>query len=294
MIYTSPIDSHQTHISSFLSDSPTYNLIVLHGMSEHRHRYESFAETASNHHINVFTLDLRGHGDSPTEGTYGFVNGYMNQVHDLYHIIKMIRKEYPYRTYLMGHSMGSLFVRSYLKHYLKENVNGVIIMGSPYVPKGVNLLRLAMKPLAKLFPKKKSNLISNIMNRTFNKEIENPKTPLDWLSFNEDNVQNYINDPLCNFPLTYGGYADLFDLVNDVYQDDWKKIDVLTPVLFLIGSFDPCPDFKRGGFDNAIKKMKQDGYQNIQSIVYHQSRHELLFDNDSQQVTQDIIDFITK
>src|SRR5699024_164367 len=111
--------------------------------------------------------------------------------------------------------------------------NGVIIMGSPYIPEGLNLLRMAIKPLAKLFPKKKSKLISNIMNKTFNKDIENPKTPVDWLSFNEDNVQNYINDPLCNFPLTYSGYADLFDLIHDVYQDDWKKIDVLTPVLFV-------------------------------------------------------------
>lgn len=292
MLYTSPIDYHKTKLSSFLSTTPSQNLIVLHGMSEHRHRYEPFAKILSKQNINVFTLDLRGHGDSPVENTYGYLNGYMKQVHDLYNIIQMIRKEHPLPTYLMGHSMGSLFVRSYLKHYQTAHIDGVLLMGSPYIPKGLSALRIGLKPLALLFPKKKGHVISKIMNKTFNKDIVNPSTPVDWLSFDKENVQTYIKDPLCNFPFTYSGYSDLFDLIHDVYQDNWTKVSNDTPIFFQIGAHDPCPDFKQDGFTNAIQKLNDDGYRNIKATIYDQSRHELLFDYDSKTVINDIIHFI--
>ncbi len=47
----------------------------------------------------------------------------------------------------------------------------------------------------------------------FNNRIENPRTDVDWLSANEENVDNYINDPYCGNGFTVSAFNDLFRLV---------------------------------------------------------------------------------
>src|SRR5699024_4833317 len=122
-------------------------------------------------------------------------------------------------------------------------------------------------------PTKPSRILLKMMNSNFSKDIENPRTQLDWLSFSKENVDAYIEDPLCNFPFTYQGYYDLFSLMVDVYRKPWKKHKKNLPVLFLIGRHDPCTEFKRDGFRKAVQKMQDEGYQNIRSIIYENSRH---------------------
>lgn len=47
----------------------------------------------------------------------------------------------------------------------------------------------------------RSKLLDQLVQGSFNKQIPNPRTPLDWLSKNPDNVDAYIADPLCGFPV---------------------------------------------------------------------------------------------
>lgn len=294
MKYISKVDEHVTHISEYLHESAEYNLIIIHGMSEHRDRYKNVSEEISKEKINVYTIDLRGHYQSLEKGPLGHFENYEYMAHDIEGIIQMIKKVNPLPTTLMGHSMGSLYARSYLKRYQDHSIDQLILMGSPYKPVGLKPLKALLSVLSKLKPKQKAQWIANATNKTFMKNIDNPKTELDWLSFDEENVKNYISDPYCNFPFTYCGYYNLFSLLDEVYNHTWENHPSNLPILFMIGKEDPCPDFERDGFNQAILKLKNVGYTNIDSIIYENSRHEILNDLDQHIAAKDIIQFIKK
>ena len=66
----------------------------------------------------------------------------------------------------------------------------------------------------------------------------------DWLSRNEENVKNYIEDPLCGFTFTVNGFQTLFQLIWNLH--DRKKLQEMPqrlPVLFISGEEDPVGDY---------------------------------------------------
>ena len=293
MKYTSKIDNHVTHISKFEAEDAIANFVIVHGMAEHRHRYIPFAKELVQNGFNVYTLDLRGHGDSPFDNKFGYFGkrkGYQHNIDDIAGIIKDIKSESDLPLILFGHSMGSLFVRAVVKQN-PDLVNQLIVSGSPYKPVGVSVLRGGLKFVSLFAGDKPAKKISSIMNTTFCKHIENPKTPVDWLSFDTDNVDAYVNDPLCNFPFTYRGYVDLFDLLKEVYDKKWDNVKRNLPILMLIGLHDPCPDFDRDGFNRAIEKLSEAGFEDINTVIYENSRHELLNDVEKEDVIKDILFF---
>lgn len=83
MKYISKVDEHVTHISEYLHESAEYNLIIIHGMSEHRDRYKRVSEEISKEKINVYTIDLRGHYQSLEDGPLGHFENYEYMAHDI-------------------------------------------------------------------------------------------------------------------------------------------------------------------------------------------------------------------
>src|SRR5699024_1161016 len=67
MHYISQSDGHITHISKHIVKDAKKNILIIHGMAEHRHRYLDFIKALNEHNTNAFTLELRGHGDSSYE-----------------------------------------------------------------------------------------------------------------------------------------------------------------------------------------------------------------------------------
>lgn len=294
MIYTSNIDQHQTHMTKKIHPKAKANILIIHGMAEHRFRYKNFIDILFQNQYSVFAIDLRGHGESLIENKKGFfakTDGYLKNIEDIKGIIDLIHEKYPNKLILLGHSMGSLFARAVLRNY-PHACDALILSGSPYPPKGSFILRKFLYLPAKFFPKSESRIIYRFMNYGFNKHISDPQSNCDWLSFDQNNVQKYIQDPLCNFPFTLSAYYDLFSLMKLVYQDNWLKVDSLMPIHFIIGAFDPCADFKNDGFNQAITKLRETGYHNITSKIYPNSRHELLNDQEKAAVTSDLIAYI--
>lgn len=295
MQYKSKIDKHITNYSKYEVEKPIGQVLIIHGMSEHRFRYEPFIKELNKNKINAYTFDLRGHGESKFEGKYGmfaYEDGYKKNIQDIDALVRiLINDDLPF--YLLGHSMGSLFARYYIKEY-PNKVDKLILSGSPYIPDMFRLVQSSMKTMAKLMPTRSANLVAKGMNKTFNKDIKHPRTDLDWLSFNETNVDEYIANPMSNFPFTYSGYNDLFSLVEEVYLDKWQYNKTDTPVLWIVGKYDPTPNFKKDGFNKAINKLKNSGYTNYESIIYENSRHEIFVDNEKEKVFKDVIEFMLK
>ena len=99
-------------------------LQLSHGMSEYKERYLPFMEFMAEHGIVCVIHDHRGHGKSvKSEQDLGFMYGAggAGLVEDLFQVTVWAKKEYPDLPFiLMGHSMGSLVVRTYAKEHDRE------------------------------------------------------------------------------------------------------------------------------------------------------------------------------
>lgn len=279
--------------SLYLPPHPKALIVIFHGLMEHRHRYGEFAQKLSDAGYAVLSPDHRGHGDSPFNGNvYGYFadhNGWLINVEDLQRIIYQAKiKTGMIDIVLFGHSMGSLFARSYLKRYENE-LRGVYLSGSSAYSPMVHVGRLLAGILAPLRGKKPCPLLFHMIFDAFNKPFAPNRTPFDWLSVDTDNVDRYIADPRCGFVSTARGYKDLFDGLIDVYRSkDWSVMRPDLPIRFVTGEFD-VPAGQEKGVRHAVDTLQKEGYRQVSSMIYPDVRHELLQEQIKEQVMQDFL-----
>ncbi|MCR5795785.1 MAG: lysophospholipase [Solobacterium sp.] len=271
-------------------------VFIIHGMEEHRRRYDAFANYLNSRGIGVVTYDLPGHGESADKadrGYFGDDNGWRNLVIsalDISLLTKNAFKNVP--LIMMGHSIGTIIARSYLQKY-DRLIDGVILNGLPnYTPaahagKGIATFLGLVKG-----GKRHSKLLDRLVTGNFNSVIDDPRTPLDWLSTNEKNVDAYIDDDDCGEPFTIRGYYDLFDglvRMNDVQSYNCTKPDM--PIYVVAGEDDPVIGGVKG-FNESIRLLQSAGYKNIGRRLYPHMRHETLNETESRVVWDDIADYI--
>lgn len=263
------------------------NILVIHGMCEHKQRYESFAKFLAKKGFMVYTYDQVGHGTQLTKEELGYFDGGFSSLVEVAHNMCIeIRKENDAPLFLFAHSMGSIVARSLIKKY-PSIIDGVILSGAPNYKKNVPLIRTILKMNYILFKEKtKNEKIFKIIGKIFNKKIENSETDFDWLSYNKENVVNFINDEYCGFPFTNKGYYDLLDGLYDT-KDGYDVKNKQMPILFIAGKDDPVTGFEKG-LNDSVNILKNAGYENVEIKVYDNSRHELLFEEVSEKVINDV------
>ena len=273
-------------------------MVVVHGMAEHRKRYDRFAEILSEHGIAVLTYDQRGHGESVSDsselGYFGRFDGWMNLVRDLNGLISSLKKKFDVPVILLGHSMGSMVARCYLKRYAQK-VDAVILSGAPnFTPFAYAGRLLAYVMCTFGNEKRRSALLHQMVEGGFIRSVENPQTEVDWLSYNPVNVQRYIQDDLCGFTFTNRGYEDLMFLMIDMHRlQGAVKPEKEVPILFVSGKDDPCTG-SEAGLADSMHALNQQGYKNITNLVYENARHEILNEKISDKVIEDIVQWIEK
>ncbi len=289
----SEFDGQTITSSLYIPPSPKALVVIFHGLMEHRHRYQDFAQTLFDQGYAVLSPDHRGHGDSPYDGKiYGYFakdHGWVVNVEDLQRVIYQAKlKTGPLDIYLFGHSMGSLVARSYLKRFENE-LSGVYLSGSSAYSPMVYIGRFLAQILSVITGKRPCGLLFHMIFDPFNKPLAPNRTPFDWLSVDEANVDRYIADPRCGFVLPAQGYKDLFDGLLDVYQSkDWTVMRPDLPIQFVTGEFDVPAGLKKG-VDHAVNTLQKEGYRNVNSRIYPAVRHELLQEQIKEQVTQDFL-----
>ena len=272
-------------------DEPRALVQLAHGMAEHKERYLPFMEYLAEHGYASVINDHRGHGASvrsPEDLGYFYQGGAEALVKDLHQLTLWFRARWPGRKlFLFGHSMGSLAVRVYRQQY-DGDIDGLVVCGSP----GQNPATSAGLALNKVMTllrgeRHVSRMFANMTTGSFSKRFPSPDTANAWLSTNQDNVRQYDADPLCGFPFTLNGYKALLTLMRDAYSPVAARRPDL-PVHFLSGAEDPCaPDEK--GFNDAVERMRQDGYRNVTAKLYPGMRHELLNHANHAVVCEDLL-----
>ena len=268
---------------------------MVHGMQEHKERYYPFIEYLNKNGYAVVISDMRGHGeDAPILGHIADNKGEDILIDDqvkIYQYIKENFKDLP--VYLFGHSMGSIISRDVLQErsgdYQKVILSGYVCP-NPASPVAVFLGNVVKCGGAQKF----SKLLANLALGPYSKAVKDRKTELDWLSANEENVQNYINDPLCGFPFTNGSFSALFHLLNNMGKAKrYKNVNKELPFLLAGGEDDPCTGGEKGRA-NSKKVLEKAGFTNIEVETFKGMRHEILNEVDKASVYQRMLDFLNK
>ena len=97
--------------------SPKGVFQIVHGMCEHKERYVPFMEYLSAHGYVCVIHDHRGHGESvktPDDLGFMYKGGWRAMVEDVRVVSDWAKSQYPsLKHILLGHSMGSMVVRSF-------------------------------------------------------------------------------------------------------------------------------------------------------------------------------------
>ena len=291
---------HKIHAIKWIPDveKPVCILQIVHGMAEYIDRYDEFARFLAERGILVVGDDHLGHGKTVKPGE---LFGYFCKedaptvlVRDEHRLKKIMQKQYEGVPYIfLGHSMGSFITRNYLLKY-GAGVDGAMIVGTGMQPKPTLIFALFLVSLQKMiFGAEHVAKLINVMSfGTYTKRIKSPKTPMDWLSRNEDNVRKYIKDPMCGFVFTVNGFQTLFKLIYNLHnQERLRKMPKNLPVFFLSGQDDPVGDYGKG-VEQVYQSFKEIGMENVQMKLYPHDRHELLNEVDREDVYGDIYRWI--
>ena len=226
---------------------------------------------------------------------YFYENGAEALVEDIHQVMKETKVRFAGLPYiLMGHSMGSLGVRCFIKKYDSE-IDGLIVCGSPSAN---DMADMDIKLIH--FMKKfkgghgKSKLVDGMVMGGFEKPFAKENLKNSWLSTDRAIVEAYNADPHCGYSFTLNGYEALLTLMKDTYsKEGWNVTGKDLPIHFIAGAEDPCITNKQK-FKNAVQFMKDRGYSNVTSKLYDGMRHEILNEIDKEQVYADVAAFCEK
>ena len=288
-------DNYALSLSFFESEKehPAGVIQIVHGMEEHKERYYDFALYLAVQGLHVVVADLRGHGeDAPELSFIADRRGDELLIRDQQIIANWIAEKFPgLPMMLFGHSMGSIISRVLLQtdsaRYTKAVLSGYV-NPNPAAPVAValgNAARISKGSRAH------SKLLNGLALGPYGKSIPDRKTDLDWLSYNEENVRKYIEDPLCGVQFTVGSYCALFSLLNRMGKPGaYNNINAEMPLLLIAGKDDPCTGGEKGRA-NSRTVLEKAGFRNISVITYDHMRHEILNETENEKVYRDLRDF---
>ena len=288
-------DNYALSLSFFESEKerPAGVVQIVHGMEEHKERYYDFALYLAVHGLHVVVADLRGHGeDAPEISFIADKRGDELLIRDQQIIGDWIAERFSgLPMMLFGHSMGSIISRVLLQtdsaRYTKAALSGYV-NPNPAAPVAVALGNAARVSKGS---RAHSKLLDGLALGPYGKSIPDRKTDLDWLSYNEENVQKYIEDPLCGVEFTVGSYCALFSLLNRMGKPGaYRNVNAEMPLLLIAGKDDPCTGGEKGRA-NSRAVLEKAGFRNISVITYDHMRHEILNETENEKVYRDLRDF---
>lgn len=268
---------------------------IIHGVAEYIVRYDTFASFLTAQGYLVVGEDHPGHGQTAKNGNLGYLDGgWMGTVSGIHRVYETIREMYPsIPYYMLGHSMGSFLLRTYLFTY-HTPIAGAIISGTGWLPGFILPLGLAVckEESLRLGETANSPLLENMMFGGYNKKFAPNRTTHDWLSTDPEIVDAYVADPLCGFPTTIQLCREMMKGLRMIQkQDNLARMRKDLPVYFFAGQEDPVGDMGSGVM-KCVNAFKNSGMKYVDWKLYPGMRHEALNEIGKEQVYQDLITWL--
>ena len=204
------------------AEPATSNLVFMTGMQEHSERYDHLARYLNDFGISVYVLDAVGQGlnaPRPEDQQKWFKGAFDTNVSAAHQKVMELKEETKLPTFIMGHSMGSFMTQRYLELF-PDSADKVVIWSS----NGPRRMKMACAyMLASILTNKRnwdkpSKFISNASFGPYARTVKNRKTDVDWLSYDEENVKDYIADPYCGAENTHGFWKEFLRGMNELYK----------------------------------------------------------------------------
>jgi alpha-beta hydrolase superfamily lysophospholipase len=271
---------------------------IAHGLAEHIARYDDFARFLAEDGYIVVGNDHLGHGRSAASeailGHFSDSGGWEKVVADMLKLHDRTAARFPGRPYfLLGHSMGSYLVRTYIIR-TNKGLDGVILSGTGDSSRASLLAgRLAVRlEYRRNGVSYRSKMLDRKAFGKYNARITNPRTDFDWLSRDNAVVDAYVADPLCGRLSSAGLFRDLLDGMGFFTRPrNLARMKKDLPVYFLSGDCDPVGEYGEGVI-RTYKSFLKAGMTNVTMKLYHGARHEIINELNHGEVYEDILEWL--
>ncbi|WP_309058116.1 alpha/beta hydrolase [Streptomyces sp.] len=285
--YTSQ-DGVVLHVHTWLPAGPPRGIVqIAHGMGEHAGRYAPLAGHLVGRGYAVYAADHRGHGRS-AHAALGHLgeDGWNLLVADMAALTRIARERHPGApVVLLGHSMGSFAAQQYLLDH-PGLVDGVALSGTT----AVDRLLAGLASAARKAAEEGSGARGGAFD-AFNAGFTPRRTPADWLSRDERQVDAYLADPLCGFTVDDRGMADMGAAAARLAVP--AGIPAGLPLHVLAGDRDPL----NAGLtltDLLVSRYRAAGLTDVTYRAYPGARHEVLNETNRDEVVADLTAWIER
>ncbi len=273
-------------------------LQIIHGIAEYIERYDDFARFLNDRGILVVAEDHMGHGQSVNgDGIQGYFHGgWFTAVADSYHLLEGTRKEFPDVPYILfGHSMGSFMTRTILCKYPNSGIAAAVICGTGWQPAALlpAVIKMVDAVCQKSGETEPNEKLQNLVFGTYNKRVEHPRTPFDWLTRDKAQVDAYIANPKCGFTASAGLLREMMRGI--LYIEQPKSLAAMRkdlPVFFIAGGDDPVGSYGKG-VKKSAEAFKKAGMQDVSLRIYPLGRHEILNEINKAEVYEDVYQWVS-
>ena len=279
-------------------ETPRAVVHINHGMAEHAARYRRFASALVTAGYAVVAQDHRGHGATTAQGAslgyFGQRDGWEKVCADAEAVSDIARERFPDTPVItFGHSMGAILALN-LAMRRPEKTDAVAVWNSG-VENGplVSVLRGLLK-VQKAFKGSDtpSALAKSLTFDTWNKQFAPNRTGFDWLSRDDREVDDYVADPLCGFPVTTGMWLDVLKGVRFGADDaNLPGLPKALPVHLLAGAADPCSENGQA-ITHIAERMKRAGMRDVTKIILPDTRHESLNEINRDETTRSFVTWL--
>ena len=276
-------------------ETPKGIVQLVHGMVEYKARYEHVLRFFAENGYVTACFDQRGHGESVlSEEDFGWFGDFKGKaiVDDCAQVTKCLQKEYPnLKSYLFGHSMGSMVVRCYL-HENDGLIDKLIVCGSPS-NNPASGMAIALTKIVRLFKgaRHRSPFFAYLSTGKGNEDFAKSGKG-SWLTRDEDFVNAYNADPKCKFRFTVNGFENLFRLMKNTYTKRLYKVQKPNLPIFFIAGSDDAVIGNAEKWEKAMAFLRKTGYKDVRGKLYEGMRHEVHNEIGKEEVLSDILAFI--
>jgi len=275
--YINSFDENKIRVAIYEpSSKPTGIIQIVHGFGEGIGHYDEVADFFTKHGLTCIMHDQRGFGlmedKTPKEKEYarGVVPAYDYFLKDINVLKKQIKKWYGnLPIYLFGHSMGGNIVANYLMEYPQDEYKKAILE-APW-------LRL-YEP----FPVFLRNLAKFIGNISGNIAIKS-NLKKEYITRNKDRTTIMNSDGIFHTRMSIKLFHEISEAGEHVIENA-EKIKI--PSLLL------CPGEEKIVCPKAIREFSTKTGDNFKYIEYPGGYHCLHSDIISEEVLNDILNFI--